>query len=275
MAIERFIDEIGTNLNKFQVTTSSGDTYEITLLRKANISQVGTLLNATKLNELVDAINVNSAKQVFINGANNNTPNFYAPTSAGTNDQVLKSSGGTPTWINQSDLSVGSATNATNDANGNKISTTYVKKSEISSVALSGLYEDLDDKPSLSTVAKTGSYNDLSDKPTKVSQLENDAMYLKRSSKWEGGSVSDYILDSYGFYYVEVVNDQTFGNKRLVMGVIYYNGTEKYYITRYGSTNFALILLSNGEMRLRSYTSSSGYNTALQGYTWFHWIKLG
>ena len=266
MAIERFIDEIGTNLNKFQVTTSSGDTYEITLLRKANISQAGTLLNATKLNELVDAINVNSAKQVFINGANNNTPNFYAPTSAGTNGQVLTSSGGAPTWANTITLNVGTAITssfASMDNDGNIIKDTYAKKSSIATIATSGSYIDLSDKPTIPTM------------PTKVSQLENDAMYLKRSSKWEGGAVWDYILDSTGFYYVEVVNDQVLGSKRLVMGVIYYDGTEKYYITRHGSTNFALILLSNGEMRLRSYTSSSGYNTPLAGNTWFYWIKLG
>ena len=37
---------------------------------------------------------------------------FYAPTGAGTSGQILKSSGGTPTWVNQSTLSVGSATTA-------------------------------------------------------------------------------------------------------------------------------------------------------------------
>ena len=54
---------------------------------------------------------------------------FYAPTAAGTSGQILKSSGsGAPTWVNQSALSVGSATNATNDSDGNAINTTYVKK---------------------------------------------------------------------------------------------------------------------------------------------------
>ena len=37
---------------------------------------------------------------------------FYAPTGAGTSGQILKSSGGTPTWVNQSTLSVGSASTA-------------------------------------------------------------------------------------------------------------------------------------------------------------------
>ena len=37
---------------------------------------------------------------------------IYAPTAAGTSGQVLKSTGGTPTWINQSDIIAGSANNA-------------------------------------------------------------------------------------------------------------------------------------------------------------------
>lgn len=37
---------------------------------------------------------------------------FYAPTGAGTSGQILQSSGGTPSWVNQSKLSVGSATTA-------------------------------------------------------------------------------------------------------------------------------------------------------------------
>lgn len=81
-----------------------------------------------------DALNVNgtavggSEQPVYINNQgkpatankipklNNTTTGgaFYAPTSTGTANQVLVSSGtGAPTWTNQSSLSVGSATNAT------------------------------------------------------------------------------------------------------------------------------------------------------------------
>ena len=35
----------------------------------------------------------------------------------------------------------------------------------LAAVATSGSYDDLDDRPSLTTVATTGSYNDLSDRP--------------------------------------------------------------------------------------------------------------
>lgn len=364
MAIEKFIDELGTDLNKYTLTyVNNRNSVDVRLVRKATITQVGTLLNASKLNELVEAININSAKQITFNGGVNNAPTFFAPTSAGTNGYVLKSNGsGEPTWISQSDLTVGK------DSEGNVIKDTYLKKSggvmrgdldmgsmDIINVANievgqdimvesdstntkmnslgfyaedteSSTFVKLDshklnfnnkcnvdehginsaygswgfndaNEPTLlnkagrfiqiATDSLDGNYNQYyfpeqegevaltSDIPKKVSQLENDAKYLKRSSNWEGGSVSDYILDSTGLYYVEVVNDAVLGDKRLVMGVIYYNGTEKYYITRYGSTNFALILKSNGEMQLRSYTTSGGYNTPLVGHTWFHWIKLG
>ena len=43
-------------------------------------------------------------------GTNSNAAfKIYAPTTAGTNNQILKSTGRIPTWINQSDLSVGNA----------------------------------------------------------------------------------------------------------------------------------------------------------------------
>lgn len=51
--------------------------------------------------------------KVTLNGADKgaSTASFYAPTGAGTSGQILKSSGtGAPSWVNQSTLSVGSAT---------------------------------------------------------------------------------------------------------------------------------------------------------------------
>lgn len=64
------------------------------------------------------------------------TASFYAPTAAGTSGQILKSSGsGAPTWVNQSTLSVGSATKATQDGNGNNIARTYVPKTSSSNEA--------------------------------------------------------------------------------------------------------------------------------------------
>ena len=69
-------------------------------------------------------LGVNGTSWTFASTANANaTTHIYAPTAAGTSGQILKSTGGTPTWINQSDISAGSATK---DSAGNTISSYYL-----------------------------------------------------------------------------------------------------------------------------------------------------
>lgn len=54
----RFIDEQGTNLNKFLMQdVNTNETKTITLARRPTLTQTGTLLNANNLNPLIDAIN--------------------------------------------------------------------------------------------------------------------------------------------------------------------------------------------------------------------------
>ena len=56
-------------------------------------------------------LGINGTNWTFASTANaNSTTHIYAATSAGTSGQILKSTGGTPTWINQSDISAGYAT---------------------------------------------------------------------------------------------------------------------------------------------------------------------
>lgn len=56
-------------------------------------------------------LGVNGTNWTFASTANANaTTHIYAPTSAGTSGQVLKSTGGTPTWMNQSDITAGKVT---------------------------------------------------------------------------------------------------------------------------------------------------------------------
>ena len=64
-------------------------------------------------------LGVNGTNWTFASTANANaTTHIYAPTTAGTSGQILKSTGGTPTWINQSDISAGYATAATSLGSG-------------------------------------------------------------------------------------------------------------------------------------------------------------
>ena len=67
---------------------------------------------------------------VTLNGSDKGTltASFYAPITAGTTSQVLIGGGSAPTWTDISNLVPTSATNATNDSDGNPINTTYVKK---------------------------------------------------------------------------------------------------------------------------------------------------
>ena len=56
-------------------------------------------------------LGINGTEWTFASTANSNaTTHIYAPTTAGTSGQILKSAGGTPTWMNQSDITVGKIT---------------------------------------------------------------------------------------------------------------------------------------------------------------------
>ena len=96
--------------------------------------------------------------------------------------------GATGTWnINVT----GTATKATQDSTGNNISTTYATKTEVAAKA---------DKTSLKTVATTGSYNDLTNKPTiptvptKVSAFTNDTGYATKTEVDQKISASLYSI---------------------------------------------------------------------------------
>ena len=78
-----------------------------------NGTAVGSATQPVYFNNQGKPTVANTIPAVTLNGSANNTPSFYAPTAAGTNNYVLKSSGsGAPTWVAQSTLSVGSASSA-------------------------------------------------------------------------------------------------------------------------------------------------------------------
>ena len=58
----------------------------------------------------------------------NEESNIYAPTAAGTDGQILKSTGGTPTWVNQSTLSVGTASKLGSSDKGGEYIPIYLSK---------------------------------------------------------------------------------------------------------------------------------------------------
>lgn len=58
----------------------------------------------------------------------NEESNIYAPTAAGTDGQILKSTGGIPTWVNQSTLSVGTASKLGSSDKGGEYIPIYLSK---------------------------------------------------------------------------------------------------------------------------------------------------
>lgn len=85
------------------------------------------------------------------------------------------------------------AERAVQDKDGNQIDTTYAKSGDLATVATTGDYDDLQDKPDLSvyaesadlaTVATTGDYSDLTGTPsipTATSDLTNDSGFITLS----------------------------------------------------------------------------------------------
>lgn len=70
----------------------------------------------------------------------------------------------------------------------------YALSSSLSTVATSGSYNDLSDKPTLATVATTGAYSDLTGTPTiptKTSQLTNDSNFLTSAALSGYATTSD------------------------------------------------------------------------------------
>ena len=95
--------------------TNGSDSYMRTYLTSAlSVKYAASAGNADTTDGLhlyTRSLGVNGTSWTFASTANaNSTTNIYAATSAGTSGQILKSTGGTPTWINQSDISAGYAT---------------------------------------------------------------------------------------------------------------------------------------------------------------------
>ena len=138
MAIEKFVDELGTNLNRYKVQKDNGETYYVSLLRNATITQPGTPLNANKLNQIVDSINNlsfsvsgNSLNITNQNGGKivfNNTNTTYTLTKSGATFTFASSAGSSNSYtITKSDIGLGNVDNTKDSekivAQANKLST--------------------------------------------------------------------------------------------------------------------------------------------------------
>ena len=122
---------------------------------------------------------VNLAK-IKLGDEGNNTYGITMPDSttwetdrvlATTNDIPSLDGYATQTWVQEqgyatsSSLATVATTGNYNDLTNKPDLSIYAQSSNLSTVATTGSYNDLTDKPTLATVATSGSYNDLSDKP--------------------------------------------------------------------------------------------------------------
>ena len=166
---------------------------------------------------------------ITLNGSTAGTPSFYAPTTAGTLGQVLVSNGsGAPTWQaapsgggDVTDVTLGGTSVV--DGNGVAVLPAYPVVPTLATVATTGDYDDLLNKPtipaaqvnadwnansgvaqilnkpSLATVATSGDYDDLTGKPTipTVPTISTD-IYADKTSDTKTASpkaVADYVGD--------------------------------------------------------------------------------
>lgn len=99
---DAYVDAVGKYNLVIGENTLTYNTYDV--LHSNNYAD-----NITKRNVVI-----NGSKWTVFSSVETDTTGVYAPTSIGTANQVLVSSGsGAPTWANQSTLSVGNATSAT------------------------------------------------------------------------------------------------------------------------------------------------------------------
>lgn len=93
-----------------------GDTVNDVLDSAKAIRSSDGSINISLTNGYVDFKVASAPISINLNGSATSNPSFYAPTSAGTSNYILKSNGsGAPTWIAQSSLVAGSASKVTNE----------------------------------------------------------------------------------------------------------------------------------------------------------------
>lgn len=134
--------ESGDANGQIKVTPSGGTAYNVNVTGLA-AAAYKAVTDSTSASAISTGANLVTERDIYyglpkINNSNSYTRSttIYAPTAGGTANYVLIGAGTTsaPTWTAQSNLSVGSATKATQDASGNVITTTYATKTSVETV---------------------------------------------------------------------------------------------------------------------------------------------
>ena len=113
-----------------------------------------TLHKISKTGKYSDLSGKPTVPVITLNGSTAGNPSFYAPTSAGTAGQVLVSTGGAPTWQaapsgggDVTDVTLGGTSVV--DGNGVAVLPAYPVVPTLATVATSGDYDDLLNKPTI------------------------------------------------------------------------------------------------------------------------------
>ena len=173
-------------------------------------------------------IGINGTNWTFSSPYNTETTTIYAPTSAGTSGQVLKSSGGTPTWADQSTLTAGKVSCVEGGVNAERYlvytsgnnSLYYAKKCTVN-------YD-------LGTITASGGFKGKADSAT-FADTAGIAGYANQAGS------ADYATTA------EKCSHGTFGN-----------AATKSYTSTVSSTSDALITSSGVDTALEKYLPLSG-----------------
>lgn len=225
MAIEKFVDELGTNLNRYKVQKEdNGETYYVSLMRSANITQPGTPLNANKLNKIVDSIN-NLSFSVSGNSLNitnqngekivfNNTNTTYTLTKSGATFTFASSTGSSNSYtLTKSDIGLGNVDNTKDSAKivaqANKLTTPrYFKISDYNNTNSTSSYSFNGTSDVNIVLPKNLYLNNLY-----IANANNDEEYAffrysNSNKRLEVKSLGDIIFIS-GSHYANVPNNKS------------------------------------------------------------------
>ena len=134
-----YLDGTTSDPIEVKIIGQSGSSVSYADALNVNGTAIGSASQPVFINAQGKPQTANTIPSITLNGSATTSPSFYAPTAVGTSGQVLKSNGsGAPSWVNQSTLSVGSATTATKFSSARTIALTGDTKGSASADGSSG-----------------------------------------------------------------------------------------------------------------------------------------